>query len=77
MSKAFTFGKNYTGCAACVSYLCANSVRNISRSDTLLKTYASVATRNAGQLSCAVFVIVVRLAVIKFGAVRYSDLVTV
>ena len=60
-----------------MSYLCAASVRNISRSDTLLKRYASVATRNAGQPSCAAFVIVVRLAIIKFGAGRYSDLATV
>ena len=76
MSKGLTFDENYTGHAACVcvSCRCAVSIRNISRSDTLLKRYASVATRHAGQLSCAGFVIVVRLAIIKFGAGRYRDL---
>jgi hypothetical protein len=77
LSKAFTFGENCNGHAACVSCLCAASVRNISRSDTLLKRYASVVTRNAGQPSCAVFVIVVRLAIIKFGECRYIDLAAV
>jgi len=77
MSKALTFGENYTGHAACVSCLCAASVRDILRSNTILKRYASFATRKAGQPSCAVFVIIVRLDIIKFGAGRYSDLATV